>query len=118
MGRKAKWSGPTEAIRVPAHLVDRLMDLARQLDAGEPVDFVQKTRLSPKAYPPNLITIGRAGAETAYLLPGGTIPGDIREEAERLVDELLGECDRQNLDPEFVYIRLVEAWLKPVDQSA
>lgn len=40
MGRPAKWSAPTVAIRVPAHLADHLLEMARTLDGS---DFVQKT---------------------------------------------------------------------------
>lgn len=36
MGRPAKWSRPTTAIRVPEHLADHLLDIARQLDKPEP----------------------------------------------------------------------------------
>lgn len=32
MGRPAKWSGPTRAIRVPEHLAEHLLAIASQLD--------------------------------------------------------------------------------------
>ncbi len=35
-GRPAKWSTPTTAIRVPVHLVDSLLEIAKSLDQGIP----------------------------------------------------------------------------------
>lgn len=36
MGRPSNWSGPTRAIRVPDHLAEHLMAIARELDNPEP----------------------------------------------------------------------------------
>lgn len=35
-GRPAKWSGPTRAIRVPEHLAEHLIAIARELDNPKP----------------------------------------------------------------------------------
>lgn len=41
MGRKAKWSGDSKAIRVPAHLADRLLAQAQAWDAAECPETLQ-----------------------------------------------------------------------------
>ncbi len=58
MARPGKWSSPTTAIRVPAHLADSLIEIAKSLDQGIPqsqadqemedyLSFVQNS-VSPK----------------------------------------------------------------------
>lgn len=115
MGRKSNWSsGETKAIRIPAHLEEQLLEIARKLDSGEPVDFVQKKERHHESVGPYLIGID----DNRYILSGQTLTPDIQEQAESEIDALLAECDRHGLDPRIVFARLCEEWLEPIEQSA
>lgn len=114
MGRKPKWSGPTAAIRVPSHLAEQLLDLARQLDDGASLDFVQKTERLPQHLGPYLIGVN----DQRYFLPAQTLSPELQEQAAAAVDELMEQCDRAGVDFRAVFSRLVEAWLEPLEKSA
>lgn len=43
MGRPSSWNGPTTAIRVPSSAVDRVLEVARAIDAGDDGNFVQNS---------------------------------------------------------------------------
>ena len=72
MGRPLKWSGPTRAIRVPDHLAQHLLDIARQLDNPEPANNVQNPSGLPICKPAaDAATIAQGLAEgwIAHKLP-------------------------------------------------
>lgn len=61
MGRPAKWSRPTTAIRVPEHLAEHLLDIARELDNPEPANNVQN---------PSGLPICKPAADAATIAQG------------------------------------------------
>jgi hypothetical protein len=72
MGRPAKWSRPTTAIRVPEHLAEHLLDIARQLDNPEPANNVQNPSGLPICKPKSdaaTIAQGLAEGWIAHKLP-------------------------------------------------
>lgn len=72
MGRPAKWSRPTTAIRVPEHLAEHLLDIARQLDNPEPASNVQNPSGLPICKPKSdaaTIAQGLAEGWIAHKLP-------------------------------------------------
>ncbi len=83
MGRPSNWSGPTTAIRVPEHLAQHLLDIARQLDS--PANNVQ----NPTG--PYLLTSeGQCGTYRLFLNP----PRDLSP----LMEHAIGEYCDQVLD--------------------
>ena len=108
MARPKSWNSPTAAIRVPAHAVDAVMALARQLDS-QPTStgFVQ----NPGRY---LITIAKGfDDEARYLLQP---PADISEAEAALVDGLVDQffAAHDERDLLAIYSRLVEKTLTPL----
>jgi len=87
MARPKKWSGETTAIRVPAHLAEKLIEIAQSLDTPQP-GFVQNSDLY-------LITVDG----TRYILPPVAITPQNDTLLDALVDQLLLKCKTSNLDP-------------------
>jgi hypothetical protein len=87
MARPKKWSGDTTAIRVPAHLADKLIQIAQTLDTPEP-GFVQNSEMC-------LITVD----DKRYLLPPVAITPQDDTTLDALVDRLLLDCKKSKLDP-------------------
>lgn len=137
-GRPAKWSRPTKAIRVPEHLADHLLDIARQLDNPEPANNVQNPSglptckpksdaatiaqgleegwIVPKAapVPPYLLTSTSAkGTYTYTVNPPPDIPQSVWAEADRLLDEVCGDLNQK--EKWLMLGRLVEEWGQKVD---
>lgn len=110
MGRPAKWSGPTTAIRVPAALADQLLDIARQLQGS----FVQNSSAPTVATfeGPYLVTVN----ETSYLVePPPVLVGEEADTVNQLVDELTAEMSEKDLA--LLVARLAEEWGRPIGSS-
>lgn len=142
MPRPPKWSGPSRAIRVPEHLADHLLDIARQLDQPNNVQNPTEATHTPNGLPickpaADAATIAQGLAEgwiapkaapvPPYLLtstsPRGTftytvnpppdIPATVWAEADRLLDEA---CEGLSQKERWLMLgRLVEEWGKKVD---
>lgn len=137
MGRPAKWSGPTEPIRVPKHLAPHLLEIARQLDNPTPDNVQNPTDLpicKPKAdaatiaqglaegwivpkaapVPPYLLTsTSSKGTFTYTVNPPPDIPAEVWATADRLLDEVCGEMGQK--EHWLMLGRLVEEWGTKVD---
>ncbi len=87
MARPKKWSGETTAIRVPAHLVEKLLQIAQTLDAPAP-SFVQN-------YEMRLITVD----EKRYLLPTVAVTPQEDRMLNEMVDRLLLTCKKDKVNP-------------------
>lgn len=110
-GRPAKWSGPTRAIRVPDHLADHLLTIARQLDNPDPANNVQNPTDLPicAPLPPYLLTSSSAKGAYHYTVnPPPDIPVDVWAEADRLVEEVCGPLSQK--ERWLMLGRLVEEW--------
>lgn len=103
MPRPSNWNSPTAAVRVPAHAVDAVIALARQLDKEPPQSFVQ----NPSG--PYLVSDG----EDRYLIPTPTAPPEMWEQADRLIDELFHEHDQDDLL--LILAKLAKHWGKPIN---
>ena len=82
MPRPPRWNSPTEAIRVPAHAVEKILELARLLDGQS---FVQNSTTDPL-----MVTVD----EKPYYFPPQSITAEESEMLNRLVEKLLAESDR------------------------
>ncbi|MEP0906885.1 hypothetical protein NC969_15360 [Leptolyngbya subtilissima ST-M1] len=137
-GRPAKWSGPTTPIRVPQHLAEHLLAIARELDSPESANNVQNPSGLPICKPAaDAATIAQGLAEgwishklPEYPLkmltsesPAGTYrlflgpPPDLPPQVEASIEEY---CDRVFdglTETDWVYLltRLVEEWGERVD---
>jgi len=92
-GRPAKWSGPTTAIRVPEHLAQHLLDIARQLDNPEPANNVQN---------PSGLPICKPAADAATIAHGleeGWIRSSLPGPAQMVTSESHRGTYRLFLDP-------------------
>jgi len=76
MARPPKWNSPTEAIRVPAHAVDAVMALAKQLDGSYVND--------PSPDKTVLVTWGNE----SYLIND---PGNLSPEQNQAIDQAVDE---------------------------
>jgi hypothetical protein len=137
-GRPAKWSGPTTAIRVPEHLAQHLLTIARQLDtpqAAEPSTTPEGLPIcKPKAdaetiaqglaegwishklpddYPLQMLTSeGKGGTYRLFLEPPRELPPQMEAAIEEYCDQVfegLTETERV-----FLLGRLVEELGEPV----
>ncbi|MEA5447127.1 hypothetical protein VB780_01000 [Leptolyngbya sp. CCNP1308] len=138
MGRPSNWSGPTRAIRVPEHLAEHLLTIARQLDNPEPANNVQNPSglpickpkadaetiaqglaegwIVPKAapLPPYLLTSTSPKGTYRYTVhPPPDIPAEVWAEADRLIDEVCGQMSQK--EHWLMLGRLVEEWGQKVD---
>lgn len=140
MGRPSNWSGPTRAIRVPEHLAEHLIDIARQLDNPEPNNVQNPSGLpicKPAAdaatiaqglaegwivhqaapVPPYLLTSTSSKGTFQYTVnPPPDIPTEVWAEADRLIEEVCGQMSQT--EHWLMLGRLVEEWGKPVDLNA
>ena len=82
MARPARWNSLTVAIRVPAHAVEKLLELARILDRES---FVQNSVTDPL-----MVTVDG----TPYYFPPVEVTAEESDLLDRLIDELLAESDR------------------------
>lgn len=142
MPRPPKWSGPSRAIRVPEHLADHLLDIARQLDQPDNVQNPSEATATaaglpickPKSDAPTIVQgltegwiVPKSAPVPPYLLtstsPKGTftytvnpppdIPATVWAEADRLLDEV---CEGLSQKERWLMLgRLVEEWGKKVD---
>lgn len=131
MGRNPKWSGPTTPIRVPQHLAEHLIAIARELDNPEPANNVQNPSglpvCKPKAdaetiaqglaegwishklpdYPLQMLTSeSPTGTYRLFLEPPRQLPSDVEAAIEEYCDRVfagLTETERV-----FLLTRLVE----------
>lgn len=87
MARPKKWSGETTAIRVPAHLAEKLIEIAQRLDTPQS-GFVQNSDLY-------LITVD----DIRYILPPVVITPQDDTLINALVEKLLLECRTSKLNP-------------------
>jgi hypothetical protein len=87
MPRPKKWSGETTAIRIPAHLAEKLIEIAQTLDTPQ-TGFVQNSEMY-------LITVD----DKRYLLPPVAITPQEHTILDALVDRLLQDCKKSKLDP-------------------
>lgn len=87
MARPKKWSGETTAIRVPANLAGKLLEIAQCLDT-QSSSFVQN-------YEAQLITVD----ERRYLLPPVPITPQQSQMLDKMLDNLLLECKKVKVDP-------------------
>jgi hypothetical protein len=138
-GRPAKWSGPTTAIRVPEHLAQHLLTIARQLDtpqAAEPSTTPEGLPIcKPKAdaetiaqglaegwivptaapVPPYMVTSTSAKGTFRYIVdPPPDIPAEVWAKADRLLDEVCGEMSQK--EHWLLLGRLVEEWGQKVPE--
>lgn len=137
MARPAKWNGPTRAIRVPDHLAEHLLSIARQLDNPEPANNVQNPSGLPICKPkadaatiaqgleegwivpqrpllPYLLTSDRPkGTYTYTVNPPPDIPAAVWAEADRLIEEVCGGMTQN--EHWLMLGRLVEEWGQKVD---
>lgn len=90
MGRKAKWSGPSVAIRVPEHLADQLLELARKLDGSAQKNNVQKIIRCQ----PTMITYNN---EAYMISPPPVVCGDDAESIDEAVDQILEQLSEEEL---------------------
>lgn len=137
MGRPAKWSGPTTAIRVPQHLADHLIEIARQLDQQNNVQNPPEPNQTPdglpickpkadgetiaqglkegwivpsrKPLPPYLLTSDSPKGTFTYTVnPPPDIPTEVWAEADRILDEV---CSGLSQKEKWLMLgRLVEEW--------
>lgn len=87
MPRPSAWNNPTTAIRVPAHAVDAVIALAKQLDQG----FVQNDATPTRG--PVIVAIG----EERYLCQPPDAPPETWELADQLIDQHLSHLDQDGL---------------------
>ncbi|MFQ4134783.1 hypothetical protein PGN35_000515 [Nodosilinea sp. PGN35] len=141
-GRPPKWSGPTRAIRVPEHLADHLLAIARQLDQPDNVQNPSESTalpnglpickpkadaetiaqglsegwIVPKAapVPPYLITSTSSKGTYRYTVnPPPDIPSEVWATADRLLDQV---CEGLSQKEKWLMLgRLVEEWGQKVD---
>lgn len=90
-GRPAKWSGPTRAIRVPDHLADQLLTIARQLDTPEPADNVQNPSGLPICKPKSDAATIAQGLAEGWIVPA--------QQPKMLTSESNGNTYRLFLEP-------------------
>lgn len=136
-GRPAKWSGPTRAIRVPEHLAEHLIAIARELDNPEPNNVQNPSGLpicKPAAdaatiaqglaegwishklpdYPLKMLTSqSPAGTYRLFLKPPPELPPDVEASIEEYCDRVFDGLT----ETDWVYLltRLVEEWGVKVD---
>ncbi|MFQ3619117.1 MAG: hypothetical protein SNJ50_20700 [Cyanobacteriota bacterium] len=111
MPRPRKWRGETTAIRVPSHLADRLLEIARTLDEIESDDsagFVQN-------YPATLFTLEDPAESQRYLLEAGHIEASTAALLDAQVEALLQKCRQTSTNPLAVLAELVPYICKPID---
>jgi hypothetical protein len=94
MARPKKWSGETTAIRVPAHLAEKLIEIAQRLDTPQP-GFVQNSDL-------HLVTVDG----TRYILPPVAVTAQEDRRLNEMVDKLLLTCKGEKLDPLIVLAQM------------
>lgn len=137
MARPPKWNGPTRAIRVPEHLADHLLVIARQLDQPNNVQNPSEATATtiglpickpksdaatiaqgltegwivPKAapVPPYLLTSTSSKGTFRYTVdPPPDIPVEVWAEADRLLDEV---CEGLSQQEHWLLLgRMVEEW--------
>lgn len=113
------------AAAAAAIVIDWEMD-GQPLQTQLPIDRVEFCDLpgfrtkkrAGKTVPPLRIQIETQAGVTRYQIGGGYINGELLEEGDRLCDELIDQCEELGIDPRWVYMRLCEQWLKPIEKSA
>lgn len=96
MPRPSNWKSPTTAIRVPAHAVDQLMAIARQLDTQS---FVQ----NPAAPPPLIFTIESAKGTERYFVQAEPCTDEELEQIDQALDRLYEQLQGHKTE-ELLYV--------------
>lgn len=107
MGRPAKWSGPTTAIRVPEHLAEHLIEIARHLDQPDNVQNPTEATAATIDLP-----IYKPAADAATIAQGlaeGWITHSLPQYPKMLTSEGQGGTYRLFLNPPRELPRQVEA---------
>lgn len=109
MARPSNWNSPTVAIRVPAHAVDALMALAKQLDR----DNVQN--LPPEQPGPYILTTEtyKDGVQRYLIQADADTPAEVWAEADLLVDKMCAGLDENGRM--FLLSRLAQEWGRALD---
>lgn len=141
MPRPPKWSGPSRAIRVPEHLADHLLDIARQLDIPDNVQNPSEATATaaglptckPKAdaatiaqglaegwiahklpqYPQMLTSQGSGGTYRLFLNPPRPLPPQMEASLEDHADRVFDRLTE--CERIFLLARLVEELGEKVD---
>jgi hypothetical protein len=109
MPRPSSWNSPTTAIRVPAHAVDALLALARQLDQA---DNVQNLEDAPAPYLFACETYDQ-GTQRYLICPPADASEETWAEADRLVDELFKQFPDED-DRLLLLANFAKLWGKPL----
>lgn len=125
MARPPKWNSPTDSVRLPAHLIPRLVELAKILDQPIPesrpepafqeyCDFVQNLN------PLMVTTTASKGREERYLIDSTPITFEEFKLLQQIEADLYTKMDEQGLskgDRLYVFSHLVEQWATPVKSN-
>jgi len=84
MPRPSNWNNPTTSIRIPAHTVDRLLELARLLDLPSSEGFVQNLN-------PVMITVEDKAKIQQYLTQPQPVTAAEDAQVSALADELIAQ---------------------------
>jgi hypothetical protein len=109
-GRPSAWKSPTKAIRVPEHLADQLLALARQMEAGEvptPLPSASKNPEKPLLEDPAACS---APVQEFKTLPAVEEFDELTEE-ERAAIAL--RTFKPKTDPDTIAQGLAEGWIVP-----
>lgn len=101
-GRPSKWNSPTKSIRVPGHLVDQLLAIARQLDKPTSPSFVRNSG-------PYMVTLEDGTKTNRYIVnsPPDLTPSQWAE-VEELVEKISNGLTQKELT--LLLMSLLEEW--------
>lgn len=121
MARPSKWNSPTELVRLPAHLIPRLVEIAKILDHPTPetqsdplfeeyARFVQNLK-------PALVSVMDSKGESQYLIEPGLITFEEFKEVKQVEANVYAEMDKLGLTQQervYIFSLLVQEWGQPV----
>lgn len=90
MARPSNWNSQTTSIRVPAHTVDRLLELARLLDLPTSEGFVQNLE-------PIMVTVQDKGKIQQYLIQPEPVTAAEDAKVSALADELIAQLQNAGM---------------------
>jgi hypothetical protein len=114
MARPAKWQTPTTAIRVPAHLSDTLLDIARSMEAVPPArqsdtEMAEYLSFVQNSVTPKLFTV-QGSKEQRYIVKSDPLSFEEWKELKQVSDRVEREIFNGLSESEQLYLlsRLVQ----------
>jgi predicted transcriptional regulator len=90
MARPSNWNSQTTSIRVPAHTVDRLLELARLLDSPSSEGFVQNLD-------PIMVTVQNQATIQQYLIQPEPVTAAEDAKVSALADGLIAQLQKAGM---------------------